>query len=100
MSDSECVSRTVAAGAQVRSGKQDLVEQQNIAPNAKFCLKPLRAPTEEGAKAYTFDLSVPKIAESFLGEREGAFFLKKVLSQKILTQTNFPLPHKSQFIYK
>ena len=73
---------TVAAGAQVRSGKQDLVEQQNIAPNAKFCLKPLRAPTEEGAKAYTFDLSVPKIAESFLGEREGAFFLKKVLSQK------------------
>ena len=81
---------------QVRSGKQDIVERQNATPNAKFCLKPLRAPTEEGAKGYLFDLSVPKIAESFLGEREGAFFLKKVLSHKIESQTNFyPLAKKS-----
>ena len=82
MSDRDTVSRAVVAGAQVRSGKHNIVERQDATPNAKFCLYPLRPPTEEGAKAYTFDLSAPKIAESFLGEREGAFFLKKVLSQK------------------
>ena len=82
MNGSDSVAWAVAAGAQVRSGKHNIVERQNITPNAKLCLYPLRAPTEEGAKAYTFDLSVPQIGESFLGEREGAFFLKKVLSHK------------------
>ena len=45
--------RVCYANIGVRSGKQDLVEQQNSAPNAKFCLYPLRPPTEEGANAKT-----------------------------------------------
>ena len=61
----------------MRSGKQDIVERQDATPNAKFCLKPLRAPTEEGANIYTSDLSVPKIVESFLGGAGGGLLFKE-----------------------
>ena len=87
MSDSECVSRAVAAVCdtarkrapsllrkhRVRSGKHNIVERQNVAPNAKFCLCPLRPPTEEGANVYSFDLSVPKLQEVSWGARGASF---------------------------
>ena len=57
----------------MRSGKQDLVERQDTAPNAKFCLCPLRSPTEEGANIKTSDLGEPKLQEVSWGAGGDSF---------------------------
>ena len=58
---------------QVRSGKHNIVERQDATPNAKFCLYPLRPPSEEGTNAYTFDLSVPQLQEVSWGAGGASF---------------------------